>query len=324
MPLAKDDYFLTERENDAAILSLSKPAGDYRGAVAAAKAVRNGEPAANEGPQPPRYLSAQVLWRYLCERSTPARRNARAGLMTAFYLAGWAGIFYVVGIPESPTRGGFSVACDRVLLLATSVSMVYLLFWVVDETQSCLRFVSRLGDDHPSLWPERAFEKITSIRKSGGSQAGAERKAASAYIEVEFIGQLTAEAVPLIILPFVVLTMLIFASWTFFANWHMSRTVFAFYGEDAAICALCAVLLKNAATKAKLRAVRNIGLNAANARAADSSGFADSLQALQSDMEANEAGAFMPWHQQPFVRAILLPFGGTGVLQAVEFMMSKQ
>jgi len=104
----------------------------------------------------------------------------------------------------------------------------------------------------------------------------------------------------------------------------MSPTVFAFYGVDTAICALCAFLLKNAAAKAKLRAVGNIGLSAADARAAGAGAFADSLQALQSDMDANEEGAFLPWHQQPFVKAILLPFGGSGVLQAVEFMMSKQ
>ena len=40
-------------------------------------------------------------------------------------------------------------------------------------------------------------------------------------------------------------------------------------------------------------------------------------------MEANQEGAFLPWHQQPVVRAVLLPFGGSGMMQAVEFMMSK-
>jgi len=41
-------------------------------------------------------------------------------------------------------------------------------------------------------------------------------------------------------------------------------------------------------------------------------------------MVANQDGAFMPWHQQPFVRAILLPFGGTGVLQALEYILSRR
>ncbi|HMD61167.1 MAG TPA: hypothetical protein VKG78_07030 [Opitutaceae bacterium] len=324
MPLSKDDYLLTEREDDAAVAHLGRPAGNYRGAVAAAQAVRRAERAKTDSPQAPRCVSSQVLWRYLCERSTPARRNARAALMTVFYFAGWAGLFYIIGIPQSPTRGAFSVRCDGILLFAGLTAMVYLIFWVVDETQSCLRFVSRLGVDIPSHWPDKAFEKIPSVSKACEPQTGAERRAASSYVDVLFIGRLTAEAVPLIILPFAVLTMLIFARWTLFANWHMSASILAFYGVDAAICALCASLLKNEATKAKLRAIRNIGLSAADAKAAGAGGFADSLQDLQSDMEGNQEGAFLPWHQQPFVRAILLPFGGSGVLQAVEFMMSKQ
>jgi hypothetical protein len=323
MPLSSDNYLLTERENHAAVLSLMKPGSDFRKSVAAAEAVRHAHEAASEEAQAPRYVSSQVLWRYLCERSTPARRNARAALMTAFYFAGWTGLFSFIGLPQSPIRGDLSSQCDSILLIASLISMVYLIFWVVDETQSCMRFVSKLGEDIPSIWPEKAFEKIPAINKVEGSKAKAERKAASAYIDVLFIGRLTAEAVPLIILPFVVLTLLIFARWTFFANWHMTPWIVAFYSIDAAICALCAILLKNAATKAKTRAIRNIGLNAADARAAGAGGLADSLQALQSDMDANQEGAFLPWHQQPFVRAILLPFGGSGVLQALEVVISK-
>lgn len=319
MPLSKDDYLVTELEDDAAVRYLEEPSSDYRGGVAAAVAAR--QKATRE--EPLRYISSQLLWRYLCERSTPGRRCARAGLMTLCYFGGWICLFYVIGIPLSPTRGNLSVACDRAMLFAASLLMVYLIFWVVDETQSCYRFVSRLGDDNHSLWPGKAFEKIPSVVKTAGLQANAEWKAASAYVDVLFIGRLTSETVPLIILPFAVLTLLIFARWTFFANWHMSASVLAFYGEDAAICVLCALLLKLAATRAKVRALRNIGLNAADARAAGADGFANALQALQADMEANQEGAFLPWHQQPVVRAVLLPFGGSGMMQAVEFMMSK-
>lgn len=323
MPLSRDDYLLTEAEDHAAAQALHRKGSDYRHAVAAAAAERKRE-AAKGQTRAPLYVSSQVLWRYLCERSTPARRNARAGLMTAFYFAGWAGLFRFIGLPSSPTRGTLNLVCDGFLLYGGLVAMVYLIFWVVDETQSCMRFVSRLGDDTPSLWPESALEKITSINRIADSRTAAGRKAASAYVDVLFIGRLTAEAVPLIILPFVVLTLLIFARWTFFANWHMTPEVLAFYAAAAGMCVLCALLLKNTATKAKLRAIHNIGLNAADARSAGADGFADSLDALKADMEDNEEGAFMPWSQQPFVRAILLPFGGSGILQAIEFMMSKR
>jgi len=38
-------------------------------------------------------------------------------------------------------------------------------------------------------------------------------------------------------------------------------------------------------------------------------------------MEANQEGAFLPWLHQPFVRAMLLPFSGTGALQAIDYMV---
>jgi hypothetical protein len=310
-----DDFLLTEGENKAAVVALEEKTTDYNGAVAAAMGVRQAQKTPEKGP---RYVSSELLWSYLCERSTPSRRHARVALMTVSFALASACLFSVTGLPTAPTRGNLSSICDVVLMCADSVLLLYLVFWVVDETQSCCRFVARLGREEPSLWPSKAFEHIRSIEKHS------ERKAASAYIEVSFIGRLTSEAVPLIILPFVVLTLLVIARWRFFANWPLTPKVLLILGADAAICALCALLLKRAATEAKLRAVQKIGLNAANARAAGLGGVADSLQALQADMEANEEGAFLPWHQQPFVRAILLPFGGGGVLQAIEFMMSKQ
>jgi hypothetical protein len=86
---------------------------------------------------------------------------------------------------------------------------------------------------------------------------------------------------------------------------------------------LCALRLKTVATRAKLRALRNITLWAADARAAgQAEGLADALEALKADMEANQEGAFLPWLQQPFVRAMLLPFSGTGALQAIGYVAS--
>ncbi len=323
LPLSEQDYHLTEEEDAAAVRHLESPSSDYAGAVKAAMAFRQAHPISVEDEPPARYISAQILWRYLGERSLPIRRYARAGSMTVCYIAGWILLFAIIGIPASPTRGHISVACDHVALVLASLSMVYLIFWVVDETQSCYRFVSRLGEDGQSLWPKKAFERIPAVAKAAAAQSSATRKAASAYIEVLFIGKLTAEAVPLILLPAVVLTIFIFARWTFFDNWHMSVSVLAFCGEDAGICALCALLLKNAATKAKLHALRRMALSAADARAAGAPDLADGFESLKTEMEDNLDGAFQPWHQQPFVKAILLPFGGSGIMQAVDVLIAK-
>lgn len=323
LPLEERHYRLTEDEDAVAVERLKDTSSSYTRAVGAAMAYRSAHPFPGSQPTPPRYKSAQILWRYLGERSLPVRRYARAGMMTVFYIAGWLLLFKIIGIPVAPVRGQVSVYCDYFVLALTSFLMVYLIFWVVDETQSCYRFVSRLGEDGESLWPEKAYERVPAVLRAAAGQSPTTRKAASAAIEVQFIGQLTQEAVPLIILPFVVLTIYIFSRWTFFDNWHVSVPVLAFVGEDAAICVLCALLLKNAAGKAKDLAIRRVILASVDARAAGAADLADALDALRQDMEANEEGAFQPWHQQPFVKAILLPFGGTGVMQAIEVLMSK-
>jgi hypothetical protein len=323
LPLDERHYRLTEDEDGVAVGKLKEAGSSYTRAVGAAMAYRSAHPFAETQGVPPRYKSAQILWRYLGERSLPVRRYARAGMMTVFYIAGWVLLFKIIGIPVAPVRGMRSAICDDFVLAVTSILMVYLIFWVVDETQSCYRFVSRLGEDGESLWPEKAYERIPAVLRAAASQSPTTRKAASACIEVQFIGRLTQEAVPLIILPFVVLTLYIFARWTFFDNWHVSIPVLTFVGEDAAICVLCALLLKNAATQAKERGIRRVVLASVDARAAGAEDLADAYDALRNDMEANEEGAFQPWHQQPFVKAILLPFGGTGVMQAIEVMMSK-
>jgi hypothetical protein len=323
LPLEERHYRLTEDEDAAAVEKLKESGSSYTRAVGAAMAYRSSHPFPEAQATPPRYKSAQILWRYLGERSLPIRRYARAGMMTLFYIAGWTLLFKIIGIPVAPVRGNVSVYCDYLVLALASILMVYLIFWVVDETQSCYRFVCRLGEDGESLWPEKAYERIPAVLRAAATQSPTTRKAASAAIEVQFIGQLTSEAVPLIILPFVVLTIYIFARWTFFDNWHVSVPVLAFVGEDAAICVLCALLLKNSASKAKDRAIRRVILASIDARAGGASDLAEALDALRDDMEANEEGAFQPWHQQPFVKAILLPFGGTGVMQAIEVLMSK-
>jgi hypothetical protein len=316
-----DDFIMTERQEKVAAQSLLNSANDFDAAVGVAKKLPPGDRAAKSEPT---YISTQLLWRYLCERSTRSRRNMRAGLMTVSYLFGLICLIPFIEFPVSPTRGILSWGFDKALTLAPSILLIYLIFWVVDETQSCYRFVRRLGYDRPSLWPKKAYENLRSINRFAASRANDERKAASAYVEVCFIGKLTAEAVPLIILPFVVLTLLFAARWRLFANWPLAPSILVILSANALICVVCALLLKNVAAKAKSRAIRNIGINAADARAAGADGFADSLDALRSDMEDNQEGAFLPWHQQPFVRAVLLPFGGTGVLQAVEFFVSKK
>ena len=268
------------------------------------------------------YVIADSIWSDFSQRSTPYRRRVRTTAMAGAYMAAWLLAGFVVGFPQTPYRGGFSSLCDCLALGAGSIALTYLMFWVVDETQLCLRVVEKLGRIEPTIWPECAYDLMPTF-KPVHARDGIRHNEASSYIEVCFIGQLTKEAVPLIILPFVVLTLMILARWTYFANWRWEPLVIAIFAFDGAACVVCAVKLRNAAVAAKDRALRRISQAIAVARAAKESDRADGLEVLRSLMEDNSEGAFKPWHQQPFVSAVLLPFGGSGGLGLIEYLLSR-
>lgn len=281
------------------------------------------ETGAGQVPDPSKpYVILEALWSHFCRQSTLFRRTSRTVAMTSAFFVAWILLGFVIGFPVIPFRGPFSHGCDVLIVLSASLLLTYLMFWVVDETHICLRFVEKLGRREPTLWPLKAFDRIPKLRPVLGTDRIRDN-AASSYLDVCFIGQLTGEAVPLIILPFVVLTLMIIARWNFFANWRWDPLVLMIFGFDAAICVCCAVKLRNAAVDAKERAVGQMAVAAAMARADGRTPRAEALEALKALMEKNMEGAYKPWHQQPFVSAMLLPFGGSGGLGLIEYFLSR-
>lgn len=288
-----------------------------------------GEPPA-DGPQAgdgertgQKYVIFEALWTDACERSTVFGRNVRTSAMTLLFSLALVCLLVTTGKPpEVPHRGDFGMMCDHIIVSGASLMLIYLMFWVVDETHTCLRFIQKLGRDEPTIWPQQAYDTIPSFRPKM-SPGGIKGNAASPYIDVCFIGELTAEAVPLIVFPFVVLTLLIVARWNFFADWRWEPFVLAVFVIDSVVCVACAVKLRKAAVAAKEGAIMQIAMSASCARADGTPDKAKALDALRKLMEENMDGAFMPWHQQPFVSAVLLPFGGTGGLGIIEYLLSK-
>jgi len=275
-------------------------------------------------PEPEKFVILEALWADACERSSAFGRNARTATLTLLFIAALFCLFFAMDHPVAiPYRDDFSHRCDVIVVFLASLMLVYLMFWVVDETHICLRFIKKLGRKEPTIWPQEAYRLIPSLTPQL-SALGISENAASSYLDVCFIGKLSREAVPLIILPFIVLTLLIIARWGFFANWHWELLVLAVFGIDSAICIYCAVKLRLNAVDAKERAIRQISRAASEERAAKNAKRADALDTLKELMEKNMEGAFVPWHQQPFVSALLIPFGGSGGLGLIEYFLSRQ
>jgi hypothetical protein len=263
-------------------------------------------------------ISVQEVWLGHLEQTTARRRNMRTLVMAALLVFGAGFLGWVFGFPAVPYRGWTSKWVDLMVMWTAVLGLTALMCWVVDETHVCLRLVEILGRKEATDWPDPAYDQIKDFRDNTKS-----RLAASAFLEVRFIGRVTAQVVPLIMLPFAVLTLVIAARWSYFANWHASELLIGIFCAYASICVITALRLRKAAVDAKAGAIQNVGLAIANFRAKGEEKIADGLMVLKQSMEDNQEGAFQPWHQQPVVRAILLPFGGTGLLQVVEIALNK-
>jgi hypothetical protein len=295
--------------------------GDKYGLQSENKTKEGGDPAREVDPTE-KFVVVESLWKEVCERSTFLGRNVRTAAMGLSFLVGWGCIAGATYLPITPYRGVFSRTCDHWALIPASIMLSYLMFWVVDETHLCLRFIQKLGSHELTLWPKDAYLEIPSLAPEICHE-GVIDNAASSYIDVCFIGKMSREAVPLIIMPFLVLTLMIVARWDYFANWMWDPIVLAAYITNSAICVCCAIMLRNKAVDAKQRALRQISRAIAEARGASLIPRAEGLEKLRDIMDENMDGAFVPWHQQPFVNALLIPFGGSGGLALVEYLLSR-
>lgn len=272
--------------------------------------------------KPAESLKITEIWERDRKQADNSKRTTRVVAMSLLYFIGWLCVLASTGWPTVPHRGAYSFICDRLATLGAGLALIYLIFWVIDETHLCLRFVKTLGCDAMTDWGG-ADKKVNPSAVTVNNHVRW-RRGVSSYLDVDFIGQLTESSILLIILPFVGLTLMIFSRWDLFANWHANPLVVAGLMTNAALCIICAVLLRNAAVDAKSRAVRAITVEAAALQADPKTTDAgEALLSLRQAMIDNDAGAYRPWYQQPFLTAFLIPLGSSGGLNLIEYFMSK-
>jgi hypothetical protein len=134
----------------------------------------------------------------------------------------------------------------------------------------------------------------------------------SRYHDVFFVAQRTEEVARLVWYPLIVLTILIVARSSFFAHWTWPPVLILTFALNAAWAIGSAIFLRHVAEQLRVAAIDNLQL----LRLAS---YADkpkhkAFDELITEIRGLKKGAFAPLSEQPFVRAILLPGGGLGLL----------
>jgi hypothetical protein len=249
-------------------------------------------------------FSAQEAWHaYLC-RNKFWPRFIRIGILFGLYLLFSIVILRLFPPPAPPARGDLAFRFDWWAILFTAIGMMILSFYVVDAIQLNSNFI-RMFARVVTKWGDTVLEK------SGRSPPLTEEEL-SAYNEIFFVADRTDVVARLIWYPLIVLTLMIVARSSFFDNWSWSPGLLAIYGINACWALGSAILLRRAAEQLRDATLSNLQISRVRGRAIEAKRA--TFDELIAEIRGLKKGAFAPLSEQPFIRAVLFPGAGIGLL----------
>lgn len=297
-------------------------------------------------PVPADATGVPLLWSQYVQLSSPRRVFWRALAWTILYLVIAAVLMSLWGRPGVPARGEIVVWLDRYLVLLVVPAFLLLLFYVADSTRLCERFseaVSRPSE--LTSWPDTLlaerggecwigpgasdarWQTEASKAASDESEVGRRQKRIAesvldAWLDARIVAERTKAITPLIYFPFVILALIVVARWDAFDNWDMPLGLIVVLAISFSVCCFSAWFLQRTANRVRNRCIAQLQ-RCLLARKGDKTDWlptASQIEQLTDQIRQLREGAFVPFLEQPFFRAALLPFASAGGLQAIQML----
>lgn len=180
---------------------------------------------------------------------------------------------------------------------------------------------------HPLVKPEKPVQRKNSLLDD--------------WIDARLLADQTEAVGPLIMYPFILVGLAIIARSPIFDNWDMGPGVLIVLGSYLLWAIAMAILLNKGAERARQKALRSMTLDliwlegtpsepkdasrAAAEKREDApvplKELAPSFKELIERVKGLRRGAFAPFFERPWVHALLVPLGGAGGIQLLEFLL---
>jgi hypothetical protein len=249
-------------------------------------------------------FSAEEAWHaYLC-RNKFWPRFIRIGILFALYSIFAFAILHLFPQPPAPARGDPAFRIDTIVFYLTGAGLLLLSFYVVDAIQLNSNFIRMFGREVTN-WGRSVVDR-------SHRSPPLDEEELSAYHEIFFVARRTQAVAPLIWYPLLVLTLLVVARSSFFDNFTWPASLVLICAVTAAWALGSAILLRRAAEQLRetalndLRRFRLLGREVAAKR--------ETFDELMAEIRDLKTGAFAPLTDQPFMRAVLFPGAGLGLL----------
>lgn len=139
-------------------------------------------------------------------------------------------------------------------------------------------------------------------------------------MEVDLIGRRTEVVTRLIYYPFIIITLLVLARSSTFDNWTTPPQLVVVFGLTMVIALAAAIALRLAVENSRGAALDHLTAKLQRAEQVGEERIAAEIRILIGRVRDTRRGAFSPFSQQPWLKAVLIPLGSLSAVPILEFL----
>ncbi len=232
----------------------------------------------------------ELLMEY-SRRGKPENRLLRSAALATLYII-FAGTLFAVTdrFPNFPARGSFAFAAGTVVLWLSVIMLTGLVFFVIDATHLCQRFVVAVRER------DKESDELATVR---------------------FLGERTHVVGKLMLYPFTALLLMIFARHPILDNWNIPWPLILVMFFLFLVMVIHSLVLRREARRARQGILDQLREKLRKA----ASNSREKYRLLIEEIERQNRGAFRPLTDDYVFRALAIPFGGTGGLLLIDQLL---
>ncbi len=269
--------------------------------------------------------SLREIWsEHIHPRIFSARLIRAIGFSVVFFVFG-AIVLNLFGLPERPYRGDVFGRLDFVILFLTLSAVQVLIFFVAEATARCNRMAQQLIKKAPD-WPQATLADWGLTNCSAmehGSRPFLGKPCKNIFdplLDMHLIAERTDVLSGLIYYPFLALALFIASRTPLFDNWHTPWQLGLLFLLSFTIPVVSALRLRSNAEDLRRIAIEKLSLCVLAQKGSDNQKLLGQLEEAIKQVKSMDKGAFRPFTQQPWLKALFLPLSSWSGFTILEFL----
>lgn len=274
-------------------------------------------------PIPHAYVSANHAWTRYQQMGRWWNRVGRVIPMLAAYVAFAGCIMALSPWAPRPLRGDVVAGWDTVMLVASVMAFLFLTFWTMDAARLCRWFIQHISEA-PTRYPKAARDYFSRLR------GGVPKHVLNEWLDVRIIAEITERVGRMIYFPFIAFFFLLVARNNWWDRWTWPVPLVIIFALNLALAVTSVLILQHAARRARefglagLEAKLNAMKGAAAHTAAERERHGmEQAEKLLEEIRDLRTGAFVGFWSNPILGALLVPSGGTAVLELLSYLVGR-